>query len=56
MLQKENKNINLKFLNFFFDKNSFVCSALLKISTYINQNNLLYKKFKPTVFIKIKYR
>ena len=28
MLQKENKNINLKFLNLFFDKKSFVFCVL----------------------------
>ena len=54
MLQKENKNINSKFLNLFFDKKSFVCCALLKISNYITYNILLYKKLQPTVFIKNK--
>ena len=57
MLQIENKNINLKFLNFFFfDKLSFVCCALIKISNNNTNNNLLYKNLQPTVFISIKYR
>ena len=54
MLQKENKNIKLKFFNLFFDKKSFVCCALLKVSTYITYNISLYKKLQPTVFIKNK--
>ena len=55
MLQKENKNMNLKLLNlFFFENIFFYMCALLKISTYITYNILLYKKLQPTVFIKNK--
>ena len=46
MLQEERKNINLKFKNLKIKKKqSFVCCALLKISTIITYNILLYKKF-----------